>query len=286
MTAQILEGKALANIREQAICTRVQERLAQGLARPGLAVIIMGNDPASHVYVRNKRMACERVGFHSHQIDLSGSTSQAELLDIIQSLNQNPEVHGILVQLPLPAHIDTHQVLDSILPHKDVDGFHPVNLGLLAQKRPHLRPCTPKGIMALLEHTRVDLKGLHAVIIGASNIVGRPMALELLLQQCTVSITHRATRDLSEITRQGDILVVAAGHPHLIQSSFVKPGAIVIDVGINRLPNGTLAGDVDFETVKTLASWITPVPGGVGPMTVVSLLENTFMAAANNSALL
>ena len=279
MTAKIINGKIIAAQIRQEVSNAVAYRKQQGLSTPGLAVVIVGDDPASHVYVKNKRKACESVGFVSHHHDLPHDTSETSLLELIAKLNQDNTVHGILVQLPLPPHINTDLVLDAIDPRKDVDGFHPYNIGLLVQRRPQLRPCTPKGISTLLKRTINNIAGMHAVVIGASNIVGRPMSMELLLQKCTTTVCHRFTRDIPSITKQADILVVAAGKPGLVTPEMIKPGAIVIDVGINRMPDGSLAGDVDFEAVSKVAGWITPVPGGVGPMTVASLLENTLIAA-------
>lgn len=279
MTAQLIDGKAIAASLRQQIAQRVAERRQRGLRAPGLAVILVGNDPASEVYVSHKRKDCEEVGFMSKAYDLPASTSQAELLSLIDSLNDAAEIDGILVQLPLPAHLDASQLLERIRPDKDVDGFHPYNVGRLAQRIPLLRPCTPKGIMTLLESTGADLHGMHAVIVGASNIVGRPMALELLLAGCTVTVTHRFTKDLPGHLASADLVVVAAGKPGLVKGEWIKPGAIVIDVGINRQADGKLIGDVVFDTALPRAGWITPVPGGVGPMTRACLLENTLYAA-------
>ncbi len=279
MTAQLIDGKAIAASLRQQIAQRVAERHQRGLRAPGLAVILVGNDPASEVYVSHKRKDCEEVGFISKAYDLPASTSQAELLSLIDNLNDSAEIDGILVQLPLPAHLDASQLLERIRPDKDVDGFHPYNVGRLAQRIPLLRPCTPKGIMTLLESTGADLHGMHAVIVGASNIVGRPMALELLLAGCTVTVTHRFTKDLPGHLASADLVVVAAGKPGLVKGEWIKPGAIVIDVGINRQADGKLIGDVVFDTALPRASWITPVPGGVGPMTRACLLENTLYAA-------
>ena len=279
MTAQLIDGKAIAASLRQQIAQRVAERRQRGLRAPGLAVILVGNDPASEVYVSHKRKDCEEVGFMSKAYDLPASTSQAELLSLIDNLNDSAEIDGILVQLPLPAHLDASQLLERIRPDKDVDGFHPYNVGRLAQRIPLLRPCTPKGIMTLLESTGADLHGMHAVIVGASNIVGRPMALELLLAGCTVTVTHRFTKDLPGHLASADLVVVAAGKPGLVKGEWIKPGAIVIDVGINRQADGKLIGDVVFETALPRAGWITPVPGGVGPMTRACLLENTLYAA-------
>ena len=279
MTAQLIDGKAIAASLRQQIAQRVAERRQRGLRAPGLAVILVGNDPASEVYVSHKRKDCEEVGFMSKAYDLPASTSQTELLSLIDSLNEAAEIDGILVQLPLPAHLDASQLLERIRPDKDVDGFHPYNVGRLAQRIPLLRPCTPKGIMTLLESTGADLHGMHAVIVGASNIVGRPMALELLLAGCTVTVTHRFTKDLPGHLATADLVVVAAGKPGLVKGEWIKPGAIVIDVGINRQADGKLIGDVVFDTALPRAGWITPVPGGVGPMTSACLLENTLYAA-------
>ncbi|MCQ4275551.1 bifunctional methylenetetrahydrofolate dehydrogenase/methenyltetrahydrofolate cyclohydrolase FolD [Stutzerimonas degradans] len=279
MTAQLIDGKTIAaNIRQQ-ISGRVAERRAQGLRAPGLAVILVGNDPASQVYVAHKRKDCEEVGFNSIAHDLPADTRQEDLLALIDQLNDDASIDGILVQLPLPKHLDASQLLERIRPDKDVDGFHPYNVGRLAQRMPLLRPCTPKGIMTLLESTGIDLHGLDAVVVGASNIVGRPMALELLLAGCTTTVTHRFTHNLAEHVRRADLVVVATGITDLVKGDWIKPGAIVIDVGINRQADGRLLGDVEFEPASERAAWITPVPGGVGPMTRACLLENTLHAA-------
>lgn len=278
MAANIIDGKAIAeNIRIQ-LKKNIFELKAKGKTLPGLAVVLVGQDPASEVYVKNKRRACQEVGIQSFDYDLPVSTSESELLTIIDQLNKNPRIHGILVQLPLPSHINSNLVLEKIDPNKDVDGFHPYNLGRLAQKRPLLRPCTSYGIVQLLESIPINPRGLNAVMVGASNIVGRPMALELLLVESTVTICHRQTRDLQNHIKQADILIVAIGNPQVINSEWIKPGAVVIDVGMNRLESGQLVGDIDFASAKEIASWITPVPGGVGPMTVATLLQNTFFA--------
>lgn len=279
MTAQLIDGKAIAARLRQQIAQRVVERRQQGLRAPGLAVILVGSDPASQVYVAHKRKDCVEVGFESRAYDLPETTSQEELLALIDQLNADPAIDGILVQLPLPKHLDASRLLERIRPDKDVDGFHPYNVGRLAQRIPLLRPCTPKGIMTLLSETGVDLHGLDAVVVGASNIVGRPMALELLLAGCTVTVTHRFTRNLEEHVSRADLVVVATGITGLVKGHWIKPGAIVIDVGINRQPNGRLVGDVEFEAASKRAGWITPVPGGVGPMTRACLLENTLHAA-------
>src|SRR5690554_192052 len=278
MTAQLIDGKQIAADIRKNIALQVQDRLNKGLRAPGLAVILVGSDPASEVYVSHKRKDCEQVGFQSQAYDLAETTTQVELLDLIDQLNNDATVDGILVQLPLPKHLDSSLLLERISPSKDVDGFHPYNVGRLAQRIPLLRSCTPKGIMTLLEHTGVDLHGLDAVIVGASNIVGRPMALELLLAGCTTTITHRFTKDLESHVRRADLVVVAVGIPNLVKGEWIKPGAIVIDVGINRQDNGQLIGDVDFDEAIKRAAWITPVPGGVGPMTRACLLENTLQA--------
>jgi methylenetetrahydrofolate dehydrogenase (NADP+)/methenyltetrahydrofolate cyclohydrolase len=279
MTAQLIDGKAIAASLRQQIAQRVAERRQQGLRAPGLAVILVGSDPASLVYVAHKRKDCEEVGFVSQAYDLPATTSQDELMALIDRLNDEPSIDGILVQLPLPEHLDSSLLLERIRPDKDVDGFHPYNIGRLAQRMPLLRPCTPKGIMTLLESTGADLYGMHAVVVGASNIVGRPMAMELLLAGCTVTVTHRFTKDLPTHVGQADIVVVAAGKPGLVKGEWIKEGAIVIDVGINRQADGKLIGDVVYETALPRAGWITPVPGGVGPMTRAGLLENTLHAA-------
>ena len=279
MTAQLIDGKAIAASLRQQIAQRVAERRQQGLRAPGLAVILVGSDPASQVYVSHKRKDCEEVGFVSQAYDLPATTGQDELMALIDRLNDEPSIDGILVQLPLPEHLDASLLLERIRPDKDVDGFHPYNIGRLAQRMPLLSPCTPKGIMTLLQSTGADLYGMHAVVVGASNIVGRPMAMELLLAGCTVTVTHRFTKDLPMHVGQADIVVVAAGKPGLVHGEWIKPGAIVIDVGINRQTDGKLIGDVVYETALPRAGWITPVPGGVGPMTRACLLENTLHAA-------
>lgn len=280
VTAKILDGKKTALEIQKKIAGAVKERVANHLPAPGLAVILVGKNPASEVYVNNKRRACEYVGMHSIAHDLPDSTSQQTLITLIQQLNADPTVNGILVQLPLPAHIDANKIIDCIHPHKDVDGFHPYNLGCLAQRRPLLRPCTPYGVITLLKHHHIDLIGKNAVVVGASNIVGRPMALELLLAKSTVTVCHRFTRDLASHVKQADVLVVATGHRGVVNSEWIKEGAVVVDVGIHRQADGSLVGDLDFATANEKASWITPVPGGVGPMTVAMLLENTLSAAA------
>ncbi len=279
MTARILDGKKVAQALRAEIKQQVDQRLGKGMRAPGLAVLKVGHVAASEVYVRNKRQACNEVGFNSFDFDLPLDVTQADLLAHIERLNSQADVDGILVQLPLPKHIDETIIIERIHTDKDVDGFHPYNIGRLAQRMPRLRPCTPRGVIRLLESTGEKLEGKEAVIVGASNIVGRPMALELLLTGCTVTICHRFTHDLADHVKRADILVVAVGKPDMIKGAWIKPGAIVIDVGINRLPNGKLVGDVEFEAAKLRASWITPVPGGVGPMTVATLLLNTLEAA-------
>lgn len=278
MTAKILDGKKLAQALQHELKTQIAAHTAKGFAPPGLAVILVGDNPASRIYVNKKREACAQVGIVSKNYDLPESAAQQELLALIDRLNQDAAIHGILLQLPLPASIDANLLLEKIAPGKDVDGFHPFNLGRLAQRRPALRPCTPYGVMQLLATTGVDLHGLHAVVVGASNIVGRPMALELLLAGCTVTVCHRFTQDLAKEVQQADLLVSAIGKTRIIDSTWIKPGAIVIDVGMNRAANGQLTGDLDFSTACARASWITPVPGGVGPMTVTALLQNTWQA--------
>ncbi len=278
MPAQRIDGKLVAKHIRQHVAAHVQSITSSGRRPPGLAVILVGSDPASQVYVANKRKACDEVGFASRSYDLPADTDQQTLLALVDQLNADPEIDGILVQLPLPAGLNAEQVLERIHPHKDVDGFHPYNIGRLAQRIPALRPCTPKGIMTLIESTKRPIKGMDAVIVGASNIVGRPMSLELLLAGCTVTTCHKFTQDLKSHVQRADLLVVAVGKPAFIPGEWIKEGAIVIDVGINRLDDGSLVGDVAFEQAEQRAGWITPVPGGVGPMTVASLIENTLEA--------
>ncbi len=281
--AQIISGTAVAAKIKAEVSAKIQHNLACGKRAPGLAVILVGADPASQVYVNSKRKTCAELGIESKSYDLPETTSQDELLALIAQLNADEAVDGILVQLPLPAQIDSTKIIEAIVPNKDVDGFHPYNVGRLCQRIPTLRACTPYGVMKLLEHTEVNLYGKHAVIVGASNIVGRPMALELLLGGCTVTVTHRFTEDLESHVRQADILVVAVGKPQFIPGDWVKEGAIVIDVGINRL-EGKLVGDVEYETAAQKAGFITPVPGGVGPMTVAMLMHNTLQAYQSHTA--
>ncbi|SPZ18932.1 Bifunctional protein FolD [Providencia rettgeri] len=278
MLAKIIDGKTIAQTIRQEVAQKVQLRLEQGKRAPGLAVILVGANPASQIYVGSKRRACEEVGFISRSYDLPDTTTEAELLKLIDDLNQDPEIDGILVQLPLPAGIDNVKVIERIHPDKDVDGFHPYNVGRLCQRAPRLRPCTPKGIVTLLERCGINTYGLNAVIIGASNIVGRPMSLELLLAGCTTTVTHRFTKDLEHHVRHADLVIVAVGKPNFIPGEWIKPGAIVVDVGINRLESGKVTGDVDFDEAAKNAAWITPVPGGVGPMTVATLIQNTLQA--------
>ncbi|MCL4409212.1 MAG: bifunctional methylenetetrahydrofolate dehydrogenase/methenyltetrahydrofolate cyclohydrolase FolD [Gammaproteobacteria bacterium] len=278
MTAQLIDGKKIAQDIRNTVKTKVSARRSLGYRAPGLAVVLVGQDPASQVYVNSKRKACDEVGFVSKAYDLPVTTSQATLEALIDELNADKEIDGILVQLPLPAGLDSTRILERIHPHKDVDGFHPYNIGRLSQRIPVLRPCTPYGVIHLLNSTGVDLHGKHAVVVGASNIVGRPMSLELLLAGATTTVCHRFTQDLEHHVRQADVLVVAVGKPDFFPADWVKPGAIVIDVGINRRSDGSLCGDVEFDQAKQHASWITPVPGGVGPMTVACLMANTLQA--------
>ncbi len=277
-TAKILDGKALSARMREAMQQETKELAAKHGRPPGLAVIIVGQDPASQIYVNSKKKACENVGVRSFSWELEETTSQQHLLGMITELNSDPRVDGILVQLPVPDHINPQLIIETISPSKDVDGFHPYNLGRLAARKPGLRSCTPFGCMQLLAETGESLKGKEAVIVGASNIVGRPMALELLLAGATVTVTHRFTQDLKAHVERADIVVAAAGKPGLVNGEWIKPRATVIDVGMNRLENGTLVGDVDFDIAKKRAGWITPVPGGVGPMTITMLLHNTIQA--------
>lgn len=277
MAAQVISGTELSKKIKSDVAQKIGQYLQQNKRAPGLAVILVGADPASQVYVGSKRKSCAEIGIQSQSYDLPETTSELALLTLIDQLNRDEQVDGILVQLPLPKHIDSTKVIERIVPEKDVDGFHPYNVGRLCQRIPTLRACTPYGVMKLLETTGVDLHGQHAVIVGASNIVGRPMALELLLAGCTVTVTHRFTKDLQQHVRQADILVVAVGKPQFIPGDWIKEGAIVIDVGINRL-EGKLVGDVEYHVAAQKASYITPVPGGVGPMTVAMLMFNTLAA--------
>ncbi|TBW54390.1 bifunctional methylenetetrahydrofolate dehydrogenase/methenyltetrahydrofolate cyclohydrolase FolD [Marinobacter halodurans] len=279
MTAELIDGKKIAAQVREEVALGVQTRIEQGLRAPGLAVVLVGEDPASQVYVGNKRKACGKVGIVSLSYDLPADTSQEALETLVDELNENPAIDGILVQLPLPEPLDADPILLKIRPDKDVDGFHPYNVGRLAQRRPELRPCTPAGIITLLDSIGTPYKGQHAVIVGASNIVGRPMAMELLLRGATITIAHRFTENLARFVSEADILIAAAGKPGLIKGDWIKPGATVIDVGINRTEDGKLIGDVEFDKAAERAAYITPVPGGVGPMTIATLLQNTLYAA-------
>ena len=279
MTAQLIDGKKISQERLQLVSAAVAKRLESGLRAPCLAVVLVGDNPASAVYVRNKKSACQKCGIRSLSYELPASTSQEDLLKLIDELNGNAEVDGILVQLPLPEGLDSQAVLERIHPDKDVDGFHPYNVGRLVVKMPLMRPCTPKGVMTLLEAYGIDPKGKKAVVVGASNIVGRPQALELLLARATVTICHSATENLDKEVGAADIVVVGVGIPNFVKGAWIKPGAVVIDVGIYRLEDGSLCGDVEFDVAKERAGMITPVPGGVGPMTIATLLENTLHAA-------
>lgn len=279
MTAQLIDGKKISQERLQLVSAAVAKRLESGLRAPCLAVVLVGDNPASAVYVRNKKSACQKCGIRSLSYELPASTFQEDLLKLIDELNANAEVDGILVQLPLPEGLDSQAVLERIHPDKDVDGFHPYNVGRLVVKMPLMRPCTPKGVMTLLEAYGIDPKGKKAVVVGASNIVGRPQALELLLARATVTICHSATENLDKEVGAADIVVVGVGIPNFVKGEWIKPGAVVIDVGINRLEDGSLCGDVEFDVAKERAGMITPVPGGVGPMTIATLLENTLHAA-------
>jgi len=281
LPARILDGRRIAEDLLDSLKVRVDARVAAGCSRPGLAVVLVGGDPASTVYVRNKRRAAEKVGIEAYDYDLPAGTTEAELLDLIDQLNADPKINGILIQLPLPGIPDARRLIQRIDPRKDVDGFHPENVGHLALREFGLRPCTPRGITTLLGHTDQPVRGRNATIVGVSNHVGRPMGLELLIAGCTVTSCHKFTpKDvLEQAVRNADILVVAVGRPGIVPGEWVKPGAVVIDVGINRLDDGRLVGDVGFEAAAQRASWITPVPGGVGPMTVATLMQNTLEAA-------
>lgn len=279
MVAKIIDGLAVSKQLQHDIAQAVKLRLDQGLRAPGLAVVIVGENPASKIYVGKKRKMCQELGMLSKDFNLPETVSEAELLRIINELNNDATIDGILIQLPLPKHIDSTKVLETIRPDKDVDGFHPYNVGRLSIGQSVLRPCTPKGMVTLLKSTGVEIKGLDAVVIGASNIVGKPMAMELINARCTVTVCRSTTRDLPTVVRRADIIVAATGVPQMVKGDWVKEGAIILDVGINKLPDGKLVGDVDFEAAKLRASWITPVPGGVGPMTVATLMENTLYAA-------
>ncbi|RAT16240.1 bifunctional 5,10-methylene-tetrahydrofolate dehydrogenase/5,10-methylene-tetrahydrofolate cyclohydrolase [Lonsdalea populi] len=278
MVAKLIDGKTIAQQVKSDVAARVQERLAAGKRAPGLAVILVGDDPASQIYVGSKRKVCEEVGFISRSYDLTSTTTESELLGLIDRLNADETIDGILVQLPLPQGIGNTSVIERIAPDKDVDGFHPYNVGRLCQRAPLLRACTPRGIITLLEQYNIDMFGLNAVVVGASNIVGRPMGLELLLAGCTTTVTHRFTKNLRQHIENADLLIVAVGKPGFIPGDWIKPGAVVIDVGINRLDDGKVVGDIDFAGASERASYITPVPGGVGPMTVATLIQNTLQA--------
>ncbi|MSP86390.1 MAG: bifunctional methylenetetrahydrofolate dehydrogenase/methenyltetrahydrofolate cyclohydrolase FolD [Methylotenera sp.] len=278
MTAQIIDGKAIAATLLNSIQSRINTRLKANKRAPSLAVVLVGADPASAIYVRNKRLACEKVGIRSIAYDLPASTTETELLDLIRQLNQDENIDGILVQSPLPPQIKDEHIIEHISPNKDVDGFHPYNIGRLAVRQPTLRSCTPFGVIKMLSASNIELKGLNAVVIGVSNHVGRPMGLELLLAGCTVTSCHRHTKNLDQIIMQADLVIAAAGKPGLIQGAWINPGAIVVDIGINRLADGSITGDVDFDAARLRAGYITPVPGGVGPMTVATLMENTLLA--------
>jgi methylenetetrahydrofolate dehydrogenase (NADP+)/methenyltetrahydrofolate cyclohydrolase len=279
MTAKLIDGKAVAAELKTEMSHLISEKVASGARRPGLAVILVGEDPASSIYVRNKRQACEQIGVHSIYHHFSSHVKEDQLIELIKALNGDETVDGILLQLPLPTHVDENKILEYISPYKDVDGFHAYNLGRLAQRRPLLRPCTPQGVILLLDRIQQQYKSKHAVIVGASNIVGRPMALELLITGATVTICHRFTQDLPYFVKQADILISAVGKPGLIKGAWIKEGSTVVDVGISRLSDGTITGDIEFDIAKERAAWITPVPGGVGPMTVAILLKNTLIAA-------
>jgi methylenetetrahydrofolate dehydrogenase (NADP+)/methenyltetrahydrofolate cyclohydrolase len=286
MTAQIIDGKGMAAEIRKEIGQKIDARIARGYPHPGLAVVLVGEDPASQIYVRNKRRACEEAGIESRDYDLPADTPENEILTLIDELNADPAIHGILVQFPLPEQINENAIIERIDPIKDVDGFHPYTVGRLAQRIPVLRPCTPYGVMTMLRRIGEDPKGRHAVVVGASNHVGRPLALEFLLAGTTTTVCHRFTRDLQVHVERADILAVAVGKPNLIPGEWVKPGAIVLDIGISRLDNGKLCGDVQFDTAAERAAWITPVPGGVGPMTIAMLLNNTLTAASSGERLL
>jgi len=279
MAGKILDGRVCSQKVKDKIATVIQRRKEKNLPIPGLNVILVGDNPASATYVSHKERACEEVGIRSQIHRLPNNVGQQEIARLIDECNNDPNVHGILLQLPLPEHIEAANLLERIHPDKDVDGFHPYNLGRLVQRHPALRPCTPHGIMTLLKQTGEELAGKYAVVVGASNIVGRPMALELLLAKCTVTVCHRFTQQLQKRVADADLLIVAIGKPGIVKSDWIKPGAIVVDVGFSRLTNGKIVGDIDYETARKRASWITPVPGGVGPMTVATLLENTLQTA-------
>ncbi len=284
MSASILDGKKLAGLRRNKLKQTISEHIKQGYAVPELAVVLIGDDPASLIYINNKKKACEDVGIRSLEYKLPESTSEQELLDLIDRLNQSPNIDGILVQLPLPAHINDTAVIERIRPDKDIDGFHPYNLGRLALRIPLMRPCTPMGVMTLLDYYNIPVKRQHAVVIGASNIVGRPMCLELLLAGATVTVCHKFTPDLKKHVQSADIIVVAVGKMDIVDTEWLSSKQVLIDVGIHRRQDGSIRGDVDFQKAQEKVAWITPVPGGVGPMTIVSLLENTYFSSLSKSS--
>jgi methylenetetrahydrofolate dehydrogenase (NADP+)/methenyltetrahydrofolate cyclohydrolase len=275
VTAKLIDGKAISKALKADVRVATDALVARGGRRPGLAVVLVGNDPASSIYVRNKRISCEETGIHSVSHDLPAETPEATLLALIDQLNADPAIDGILVQSPLPKHISEHAVIERIDPRKDVDGFHPYNVGRLATRQPLMRPCTPYGVMIMLEKMSLSVRGKDAVVVGQSNIVGRPMALELLMASATITVCHSKTRDLKAEVGRAEVLVVGTGKPNMIPGSWIREGAIVVDVGINRMPDGKICGDVEFATAAERASWITPVPGGVGPMTIAALMKNT-----------
>ena len=279
MSAKIIDGKEIALELRESIRLEVEKQVAAGNPPPGLAVIMVGEDPASQVYVRNKKIACQKAGFNDVSEVLPAETSQEDVLALIDKLNADDAVHGIIVQLPVPDHIDPEEIIERIHPCKDVDGFHPYNVGKLATGMPQLAPCTPHGVMTMLAKTGIPLRGLNAVVVGASNIVGVPMMLELLNERATVTICHSATKDLAQKVSEADLVVVGVGIPEMVKGDWIKDGAIVVDVGINRMEDGSLCGDIEYDVAKEKASWITPVPGGVGPMTIATLLENTMQVA-------
>jgi methylenetetrahydrofolate dehydrogenase (NADP+)/methenyltetrahydrofolate cyclohydrolase len=283
MTASLIDGKLVSSLRRDSLKKNIQEWVQQGHRPPGLAVVLIGTHPASTVYVANKRKACAEVGIVSHSFDLPEGTSQETLMTLIDELNSSEQIDGILIQLPLPQHINERAIIEHIKPEKDVDGFHPYNIGRLAQRNPFLRPCTPLGIMNLLKHYELDVKKKHALVVGASNIVGRPMSLELLLAGATVTIAHKFTQNLEELIHNADIIIIATGKKDVIDAEWLNKNQIIIDVGIHRLEDGSLRGDLDFKKALDKVAWITPVPGGVGPMTIVTLLENTMKAATKAS---
>jgi methylenetetrahydrofolate dehydrogenase (NADP+) / methenyltetrahydrofolate cyclohydrolase len=285
MSAKIIDGVEISKKLRADYANRVTQLKAKGIT-PGLAVVIVGKNSASQVYVRNKHKACQDIGMHSEVHELNEHATEAMLLQFVEGLNNNPAIHGILVQLPLPSHIDEEKVIELIKPEKDVDGFHPYNVGRLMIGEPTMRSCTPYGVMKMLEHENISLEGKEAVVVGRSNIVGKPMALMLMAEGATVTICHSKTRDLGAHTRRADIIVAAVGKLSMLKADMVKPGAVIIDVGMNRTPEGKLAGDVDYENVKLVASHITPVPGGVGPMTITMLLGNTLEAAEHLAAII